>query len=79
LITPKVLRTIFGPKRDKMVSKQHNEELQSLYFSPNIIRVTKSKEYEIYRACSTHGSEEECIKGFCGKSGKSETTRKTLT
>jgi hypothetical protein len=39
-----VLR-IFGPKRDEDGSwrKLHNDELHSLYSSPNIIRVIKSK------------------------------------
>ena len=41
-----VLRRIYGPKRDEVTgewSKLHNEELNDLYFSPNIVRVTKSK------------------------------------
>jgi hypothetical protein len=36
----------FGPKRDKVKGywrKQHNEELHSLYSSPNIIRMIKSR------------------------------------
>jgi hypothetical protein len=39
-----VLRRIFGPKREKDGSwrKLHNDELHSLYSSPNIVRVTKS-------------------------------------
>jgi hypothetical protein len=41
----KVLRRIFGPKRDEVAGgwrKLHNEELHSLYFSPGIIRLVKS-------------------------------------
>jgi hypothetical protein len=37
---------IFGPKRDKVPGewrKLHNEELNDLYCSPNIVRVTKSR------------------------------------
>jgi hypothetical protein len=37
---------IFGPKRDEVTGgwrKLHNEELHSLYSSPNIIRMTKSR------------------------------------
>jgi hypothetical protein len=36
---------IFGPKRDKDGSwrKLHNDELQSLYSSPNIVRAIKSR------------------------------------
>jgi hypothetical protein len=42
----RVLRRIFGPKRDKMTGdwrKLHNEELHSLYSSPSIIRMIKSR------------------------------------
>jgi len=42
----RVLRRIFGSKRDKETGewrKLHIEELNDLYFSPNIIRVTKSR------------------------------------
>jgi hypothetical protein len=39
------LRRIFGPKREEDGSwrKFHNDELHSLYSSPNIIRVIKSR------------------------------------
>ena len=39
-----VLRRIFGPKRNKVTGewrKLHNEELNPLYSSPNIVRVIK--------------------------------------
>jgi hypothetical protein len=42
----KVLRRIFGPKRDKVTrerTKLHNEELNDLYSSPNIVWVIKSR------------------------------------
>jgi hypothetical protein len=41
-----VLRRIFGPKRDGVTGewrKLHNEELNDLYCSPNIVRVIKSR------------------------------------
>jgi len=41
-----VLRGIFGPKRDEVTGewrKLHNEELNDLYCSPNIVRVIKSR------------------------------------
>ena len=41
-----VLRRIFGPRRDKVTGewrRLHNEELNDLYSSPNIVRVTKSR------------------------------------
>jgi hypothetical protein len=42
----RVLRRIFGPKRDEVTwewRKLHNEELNCLYSSPNIVRVIKSR------------------------------------
>jgi len=41
-----VLRRIFGPRRDEVTGERrrlHNEELNDLYSSPNIVRVIKSK------------------------------------
>ena len=42
----KVLTRIFGPKRDGVTGewrKPHNDELNDLYCSPNIVRVIKSR------------------------------------
>jgi hypothetical protein len=42
----RVLRRIFGPERDVGTGewrKRHNEELNGLYSSPNIVRVIKSR------------------------------------
>jgi hypothetical protein len=42
----RVLRRIFGPKRDEVTgdwSKLQNEELHNLYSSPSIIRMIKSR------------------------------------
>jgi len=42
----RMLRRIFGPKRDEVTGewrKLHNEELNDLYSSPNIVRVMKSR------------------------------------
>jgi hypothetical protein len=42
----RVLRGIFGPERDEVTGewrKLHNEELNDLYCSPNIVRVIKSR------------------------------------
>jgi hypothetical protein len=42
----RVLRTVFGPKRDEIIGgsrKLHNEELHNFYSSSNIIRIIKSR------------------------------------
>ena len=42
----RVLRRIFRPKRDEVTGewrKLHNEEINDLYWSPNIVRVIKSR------------------------------------
>ena len=41
-----VLRRVFGPRRDEVTGewrRLHNEELNDLYSSPNIVRVIKSR------------------------------------
>jgi hypothetical protein len=74
----RVLRRIFGPKRDEVVGncrKLHNEELHNLYSSPGVIRMIKSRRMP----CSTNKKEEECISDTGGKARWKETTRKTKT
>ena len=42
----RVLRRVFGPKRDEVTGewrKLHNEKLSDLYSLPNIVRVVKSR------------------------------------
>jgi hypothetical protein len=42
----RALRKIFGTKRDEVIGewrRLHNKELYALYYSPNIIRVIKSR------------------------------------
>jgi hypothetical protein len=42
----RVLRRIFGPRRNQLTGewkKIHNEELSDLYPSPNMVRVIKSR------------------------------------
>jgi hypothetical protein len=42
----RMLRKIFGRNENEVTQKweiQYNEEIYELYFSPNIIRVTKSR------------------------------------
>jgi hypothetical protein len=55
----RVLKKVFGPKReeDKSWRKLHNDELHSLYSSPNIVRVIKSRRTKctVHVACMGEG------------------------
>jgi len=65
-----VLRRIFGPKRDEVTRewrKLHNEELNDLYCSPNIIWVIKSGRIRWAEHVARMGREERCIQGFGGE------------
>jgi hypothetical protein len=58
----RVLRKIFGPKREEDGSRRklHNDERHSLYSSPNIVRVIKSRRmrWTGHVACMGEGREE---------------------
>jgi hypothetical protein len=59
----RVLRRIFGPKRDEVMRgwrKLHNEELHDLYSLPSIIRIIMLKS-DVVRSCSVNGGEEERV------------------
>jgi hypothetical protein len=61
----RVLRRVFEPKReeDRSWRKLHNDELHSLYSSPNIVRVIKSRRMrwaDMWHAWKRR----EMIKGF---------------
>jgi hypothetical protein len=60
----RVLRRIFGPKKDEVIGgwrKLHNEELHNLYCSPNIIRIIKPRKMSWAGHVAQMGGEEECI------------------
>jgi hypothetical protein len=74
----RVLRRIFGPKRNEVMGewrKLHSEELYNLYSSPDIIRQVKVN--KVGRACSTHWRGQKSVQGFGGKAQRKETTQKT--
>jgi hypothetical protein len=59
----RVLRRIFGPKRDEMIvgwRKLHNEEIHNLYCSPSIIRIIKSRRMRWTGHVARMG-DEECM------------------
>ena len=62
----RVLRRVFGPKRDEIKGewrKLHNEELSDLYSLPNIVWVVKSRRMR----WAEHGGGERCAQGSGGK------------
>ena len=64
----RVLRRIFGPKRDEVTRKWrkvHNEELNDLYSSHSIVRVRISRRMG---SAGAYGRGERCIQGFGGES-----------
>jgi len=61
----RVLRRIFGSQRDEGTGewrKLHNEELNGLYYSPNIFRVIKSRRMSLAGHVARMG--ESSIQGF---------------
>jgi hypothetical protein len=66
----RVLRRVFGPKRDKATGewrKLHNEELNDLYSLPNIVRVVKIHKNEMGGACGTYWGGDRCAQGVGGE------------
>ena len=58
-----VLRRIFEPRRDKVTGewrRLHNEELNDLYSSPNIVRVIKSRRIRWAGNMARMGEERGC-------------------
>jgi len=65
-----VLRRIFGPKRDEVTGewrRLHNEELNDLYSSPNIVRVIKSRRMRWARHVARMGEERGVYRFLVGK------------
>jgi hypothetical protein len=57
----RVLRRIFGPRRNEVAGewrKLHNEELRDLYTSPSIIRISKSSRMRWAGHVARNGEEE---------------------
>jgi hypothetical protein len=62
-----VLKGIFGHNRDKAIAehrKLHNEELQNLYPSPNIVRMDQIEVFWVVMPCSVADGY-QCFGGPC--------------
>jgi hypothetical protein len=60
----KVLRRIFGPKRDEVTGewrKLHNEQLPDLYPSPSILRIIKSRRMRWAGHVARMGGKKKCV------------------
>ena len=65
-----VLRRIFGPRRDEVTGewkRLHNEELNDLYPSPNILRVIKSRRMRWAGHVARMGEERGLYRVLVGK------------
>jgi len=68
MVENRVLRIIFGPKRDEVTGewrKLHNEELNDLYSSPNTVQVIKTR--KVRWAGHVAHMKESCVQGFGGE------------
>jgi hypothetical protein len=80
LFESKVLRRAFGNKRSEIRGgwrKLNNEEVHNLYFSPDIVRMVKSRKVRWAGLVAPMGGEVDCKQNFGGKDRGKEITRKT--
>jgi hypothetical protein len=78
----RVLKTIFGSKRDEVTRgwrKLHKEELRDLYTSPSIIRIIKSRRMIWARHAARMGEKRNVYRFRGGKARNKETPKKTKT
>jgi hypothetical protein len=77
----RVLRRIFGPKRDEVTGewrKLHNEELYSVLLTQYCMGGKKEKN-EMGGAYGAYGGGEWCTQGSSGETGGKETIGETQT
>jgi hypothetical protein len=66
----RVLRRIFGPKRDEVTGewrKLHDEDLRDLYSSPSIIRIIKARRMRWERHVARMGEKRNVYRLLVGK------------
>jgi hypothetical protein len=67
----RVLRKIFGPKRDEVTGewrKLHNEELRDLHSSPSMISIIKSRRMRLAGHVARMGEKRNAYRLLVGKS-----------
>ena len=65
----RVLKKLFAPRKDEVTvecGRLHNEELNDLYSSPNIVRVIKSRRMRWAGHVACMGVERGCTGSWCG-------------
>jgi hypothetical protein len=75
-----VLRRIFGPRRDEVTGdwrRLHNEELNDLYCSPNIVPMIKWRRMRCAGHVARMGEERGVYMVLVGETGGKETTGET--
>jgi hypothetical protein len=78
----RVLRRIFGPKREEVTGdwrKVHNEELHNLYSFPIIIKMIKSRRLRWERHVVLIGTKRNAYRILVGKPEKKGAIRKAKT
>ena len=66
----RVLRRIFGPKRDEVTGEwklPHNEKLNDLYYLPNIVRIIKPRRTSWARQLARMGERRGVYRVLVGK------------
>jgi hypothetical protein len=66
----RVLRRMFGPRRDEVTGewrKLHNEELHDLYSSPSIIRIIKARKMRLAGHVARMGEKKNTYRLLVGK------------
>ena len=77
----RVLRRVFGPKRDEVTGewrKLHMEELRDLYSLPNIVWVVKSRRMRLAGHVARMGGE-RCAQGSSGETRGKDAIGETQT
>jgi hypothetical protein len=72
VLEKRVLRGIFEPKRDEVIGgwrKLHNKDLHYLCYSPNIIKMIKSKRMKWAGHAARMGEKRNAYRILVGKSG----------